>query len=104
MDVQTTLVELVAASVARALEFFTRPKRLLVCGGGVHNAYLMRRLAARLPDSIVESTARYGADPDWVDGMLFAWLARERLKRSARDASHITGAGRPVLLGDVYEP
>jgi len=104
VDVQNTLSELTALSVANSLADFTPPKRLLVCGGGAHNAYLMRRLAAALPDAVVESTARYGAEPDWVEGLLFAWLARERLNESAQDTRLITGADRPVLLGDIHEP
>jgi anhydro-N-acetylmuramic acid kinase len=103
-DVQTTLAELTALSVANSLQGSGMPARLLVCGGGVHNAFLMRRLAAALPDVIVETTGRYGADPDWVEGLLFAWLARERLNEQMQNTPPITGATRPVLLGDVYEP
>lgn len=104
VDVQTTLAELTAVNVTNSLEGILLPRRLLVCGGGVHNAYLMRRLAALLPDSVVESTARFGADPDWVEALLFAWLARERLNQHAQDTRLITGADRPVLLGDIHEP
>ena len=100
----TELAELTAVSVANSLAESTPPSRLLVCGGGVHNAFLMRRLAAALPDAVVESTARYGADPDWVEALLFAWLARERLNQSALDTRTITGARKPVLLGDIHEP
>ncbi len=104
IDIQTTLAELTAQSVSRSLRDSPQPTRLLVCGGGVHNAFLMRRLAAALPDSIVNSTAHYGADPDWVEGLLFAWLARERLNESTQDTPPITGADRPVLLGDIFKP
>jgi len=102
--VQTTLLELTALSTANGLLEHIEPKRLLVCGGGAHNRFLMRRLAAALPDVIVESTARYGADPDWVEGMLFAWLARERLQQKTQDTRPITGADRAVLLGEIFEP
>jgi anhydro-N-acetylmuramic acid kinase len=104
VDVQTTLAELTALSVAGSLPESSGPARLLVCGGGVHNTFLMRRLAAALPDVIVESTTRYGVDPDWVEGLLFAWLARERLNERSQDTPPITGANHRVLLGDIYEP
>ncbi len=104
VDVQTTLAELTALSIANSLADFTPLKRLLVCGGGAHNTYLMRRIAAALPDMIVESTTRYGANPDWVEGLLFAWLAHERLNESVQDTRLITGARQPVLLGDIHEP
>jgi len=102
--VQTTLAELSAQSIARSLEENGLPERLLVCGGGVHNNFLMRRIATALPGVIVEPTNRYGADPNWVEGLLFAWLARERLHERAQDTPPITGASQPVLLGDIYEP
>jgi len=104
VDVQTTLAELTALSIANSLRDSGIPTRLLVCGGGMHNAFLIRRLAAALPDVIVESTGRYGTDPDWVEGLLFAWLARERLDERLQDTTPITGAGNAVLLVDIHEP
>lgn len=104
VDVQCTLAELTALSIANSLRDFEQPKRLLVCGGGVNNAFLMRRLAAALPDVIVEPTTRYGVDPDWVEGLLFAWLAHERINSHTQNTPPITGASHPVLLGDIHEP
>lgn len=103
-DVQAALAELTALGIARSLRESGEPDRLLICGGGVHNAFLMRRIAATLPDVVVESTARYGADPNWIDGLLYAWLARERLNERAKDTQPITGADHPVLLGEIFEP
>jgi len=104
VNVQTTLAELSAQSIADSLAISGLPDRLLVCGGGVHNAFLIQRLAAALPGIEVESTARYGTDPDWVEGQLFAWLARERLNGRAQVTAAITGSKQPVLLGDIHEP
>jgi len=103
-DVQATLAELTALTIARSLPVKPLPKRLLVCGGGAHNTFLLSRIAAALPEVVVDTTARYGADPDWVEGLLFAWLARERLAGKALDTSMITGATHPVLLGAIFEP
>ena len=103
-DVQATLAELTARSIADSLRGAGKAKRLLVCGGGTHNQFLMRRLTANLPDVIVETTQRYGVDPDWVEGLLFAWLARERLNERKQNTPPITGASAPVLLGDIHHP
>jgi len=103
-DVQATLAELSARSVSRSLAEAGLPDRLLVCGGGVHNLDLLGRLAAALPGVAVESTAGHGADPDWVEGLLFAWLACQRLSGRAQDTAPITGAEHPVLLGEIHEP
>ena len=103
-DVQATLCELTAISAAQSLRDSGGAKRLLICGGGTHNAHLMRRLSAALPDVIVETTSRYGVDPDWVEALLFAWLARERINQHAQNTPPITGARHEVLLGDIHQP
>jgi anhydro-N-acetylmuramic acid kinase len=43
-------------------------------------------------------------DPDWVEAVLFAWLARERLAGRKLDTHSITGARQAVLLGDIAHP
>lgn len=102
-DVQATLLELTAASVADAL-LAHQPgtRRVLVCGGGVHNTRLLERIAARLPDAVVESTARHGVDPDFVEAMGFAWLARQALLGRPGNLPSVTGARGPRVLGVVY--
>jgi len=78
--------------------------RLLVCGGGVHNRQLMGRLQALLPEIAVSSTAEVGLDPDWIEAMAFAWLARQRLLGQPGNVPSVTGATRPVTLGGLYLP
>jgi anhydro-N-acetylmuramic acid kinase len=102
-DVQATLLELTAATVADAL-LAHQPdtQRVLVCGGGVHNPLLLERIAARLPQARVESTAAHGLDPDFVEAMAFAWLARETLAGRPGNLPAVTGARGPRVLGVVY--
>jgi len=101
--VQSTLCELTAASVCAAIETQDADE-VLVCGGGVHNRHLLERLRTRLPGLPVRSTAEHGLDPDWVEAVLFAWLARERLAGRPLDTRPITGARQPVLLGRIARP
>ncbi|ATS22752.1 anhydro-N-acetylmuramic acid kinase [Xanthomonas phaseoli pv. phaseoli] len=102
-DVQATLLELTAASVADALlRLQPTTRRVLVCGGGVRNPVLLARLAARLPGMAVESSARYGLDPDYLEAMGFAWLAAELLAGRAANLPSVTGAAGPRLLGAIY--
>lgn len=102
-DVQATLVALTARTVADALHA-TQPDtvRVLVCGGGVHNPVLLAALAAALPGVIVESSAVHGVDPDHVEAMGFAWLARQTLLGLAGNLPAVTGAAGPRVLGGVY--
>ena len=101
--VQATLLELSAATVADALRA-AQPgtKRVLACGGGVHNPRLLARIAARLPGVALESTAAHGVDPDFVEAMAFAWLARQTLLGLAGNLPSVTGARGPRVLGALY--
>jgi anhydro-N-acetylmuramic acid kinase len=101
--VQATLLELTAASVAAALRTHQPgTRRVLVCGGGVHNPRLLQRIAARLPGTQVESTAVHGIDPDFVEAMGFAWLARQALAGLPGNLPSVSGARGPRVLGVVY--
>lgn len=102
-DVQATLLELTAATVANAL-LAQQPstRRVLACGGGVRNPRLLARIAARLPGCIVESTGMHGLDPDFAEAMAFAWLARQTLAGLPGNLPAVTGARGPRVLGAVY--
>jgi anhydro-N-acetylmuramic acid kinase len=63
---------------------------------------LLERIAARLPQARVESTATHGLDPDFVEAMAFAWLARETLAGRPGNLPAVTGARGPRVLGVVY--
>lgn len=104
-DVMATFLELTAVTIRDALlAMAPDTARLLVCGGGVHNRQLMGRLQALLPEIAVSSTAEVGLDPDWIEAMAFAWLARQRLLGQPGNVPSVTGATRPVTLGGLYLP
>ena len=63
----------------------------------------MRVLGALLPGITVASTAAYGLDPDAVEAVAFAWLAKRRLEGLPGNLPSVTGAARAVVLGGVYE-
>lgn len=102
-DVQATLMELTARSVAQAIDTYARDADdVLVCGGGVHNGALVGRLRELLQPRTVASTASAGLDPDFVEAMAFAWLARQRLLGRAGNLPAVTGARGPRVLGAIH--
>jgi anhydro-N-acetylmuramic acid kinase len=104
-DVQTTLYDLTARTIADAIQSVAPDaQRILVCGGGVHNGLLMEKLEANLEHCTVESTAALGTDPDWVEAMAFAWLAHCFVENIPSNLPSVTGADRPVILGGYYLP
>jgi anhydro-N-acetylmuramic acid kinase len=104
-DVQATLCELTAASIADAIGNFVTPEgvvEIVVCGGGARNVQLMRRLAARLPEANMLASDKLGLDAEWVEACAFAWLAQETLAGRPGNVPAVTGARRPVVLGGIY--
>lgn len=101
--VQASLCALTAMSAAHDItRYAPATKRVLVCGGGIHNATLMQRLATELSGITVESTQTLGLDPDWVEALAFAWLAKQTLDGHAGNLPAVTGASAAVVLGGIY--
>jgi anhydro-N-acetylmuramic acid kinase len=89
-DVQATLLELTATTIAASLKT-SEPEagRAILCGGGAYNTALVGRLRALLPGVQVESSAAHGIPPEWVEATAFAWLARLRLIGKAGNAPSV---------------
>ena len=104
-DVQATLAELTARSIADHVQRYAQGARdLFVCGGGVHNADLLARLRRSLPDMAIAPTSALGLDPDWVEAVAFAWLAMRSMNGLTGNLPSVTGAGRKVVLGTIHSP
>ena len=102
-DVQATLLELSARSVAEAIAHHAPDaKDVLACGGGVHNGALMRRLGELLAPCPLASTAAFGVDPDFLEATAFAWLARQRLLGRPGNLPTVTGARGLRQLGAIH--
>ncbi|WP_110643004.1 anhydro-N-acetylmuramic acid kinase [Salinicola sp. CPA57] len=106
VDVQATLVELTAVSVAQAARGFVESLNtdLIVCGGGARNGHLMQRLAAHLPGVSVLGCEAFGWSADWLEAGAFAWLAWRRIHRMPGNLPEVTGASGPRVLGGIYAP
>lgn len=103
-DVQATLLELTAQSIAEAIaRHAPDADELVVCGGGAHNTALMSRLSERLDNMKVFSSEALGLSPDWVEAVTFAWLARQCWLQQAVDCRQLTGARHPCILGGIYQ-
>jgi len=96
-DVQATLLELSVITINQAIP--DDVKTAYVCGGGAHNAHLMYRLQAANPEVQWLSTEVLGIEPDWVEAVLFAWLAWRQWSGSAGNVPEVTGAMRATLPG-----
>lgn len=102
-DVQASLSELTAVSIAQSVEAqMPKAERVLVCGGGARNIYLIERLRALLPSAVVEATDQHGLNAEWVEATAFAWLAMRTLRGQPGNLPGVTGARRAAVLGGIY--
>ncbi len=102
-DVQATLTRLTARAVGQAIARFLPDSRdVVVCGGGAQNATLMKLLGDECAPRAVLSSARLGVDPQHVEALAFAWLARAHLARRPGNVPAVTGARGERVLGALY--
>lgn len=102
VDIQATLLELTSQTILEATErYCTGYQALYVCGGGAHNKALMQRLG-NLATKPVQSTSVLGIDPDWMEALAFAWLAKQCIDGNPGNLPAVTGASGPRILGAIY--
>lgn len=98
-DIQATLCELTAITIASSIS----PKQgnLWICGGGIYNQYLLSRIAHHCQNMHVLSTETIGIQPQQVECIAFAWLARQTFNKQPGNLPSVTGASQPDLLGNM---
>ena len=102
-DVQATLLEFTALSLCDAIKRECEgTQELYVCGGGARNGALMARISAHLPKIKVATTTQLGIDPDWVEALAFAWLARQTMHHAPGNLPSVTGAKGERILGAIH--
>ena len=103
-DVQATLLSLTVESIATTVQTHAaETSEIYVCGGGAHNALLMQRLKEKLPGQRIDTTNELGLNPDAVEAVTFAWLAKQTLNKQPGNQPSVTGASTKTLLGGVYQ-
>ncbi len=103
-DVQATLLQLTVRTVTEALRReMPGAQRVFACGGGVRNPALMRALTEAIAPTALETTAALGVDPDYVEAMGFAWLARQTLAGQPGNLPSVTGARGSRILGAIHQ-
>lgn len=104
-DLLATATELTAASVAKSMELFVRPRGAIdvvyASGGGVRNATLMASLARALAPVRVAPLSDLGVEPAAKEALAFALLAHRTLCGLPGNVIGATGAARSVVLGHI---
>lgn len=101
-DVQATLAECTAKAIANTVRrWFPQARECYACGGGARNVDLLDRLRRNLPGVRLESVARLGIEPEWVEAIAFAWLASRTIRGRSGNLPAVTGARGPRVLGSI---
>jgi len=101
-DIQATLSQLTAQSIAEEIKKQSSSIDIFICGGGVFNKDLICRLQKLLPAANISSTIELGVEPQWVEGMAFAWLAYCFVNNKTSNLPEVTGAEKAAILGTLY--
>jgi anhydro-N-acetylmuramic acid kinase len=103
-NIQATLSEFTAVSIANAAAAYAPHADIWLCGGGTANADLVRRIQSHRPESSISPTDQMGIPAAWIEAAAFAWLARARMNNQPTDTPSVTGASRATVLGAVHYP
>lgn len=102
-DVQRTLLEFTAMSIANAVKLYCpKTEEIYLCGGGAHNNALIRCLQQCLHPVKIDLSNSLGVEVSEVEAAAFAWLARQTMHQATGNIPNVTGAQGARVLGAVY--
>lgn len=102
-DTLATATAFTASTIATAYRRFLprMPDETILCGGGSHNATLVRMLQEQLEGVRIRSTDEFGISVDAKEAVSFAILAYATIHGVANNVPSVTGADEPVVLGKI---
>jgi anhydro-N-acetylmuramic acid kinase len=103
-DGARTLTEVTARAIKRALEHLPNlPARLIICGGGQHNSFLMQCIRDNVGGR-VDRADDVSLNGDALEAEAFAYLAIRSLKNLPITYPETTGVGWPLTGGKLNLP
>ena len=102
-DIVATATAFTASTIASAYRKFlpAMPDEMILCGGGTHNATLVRMLQSALEGVRIRSTDEFGIDVDAKEAVSFAILAYATIHGVPNNLPRVTGASEPVVMGKI---
>jgi len=103
-DIQATLLQLTLVSISDAIKRYApKTSEVYMCGGGAHNRGMTKALARLVPNIYLSNTNELGLNPDAIEAVTFAWLARQTLHKQAGNEPSVTGSKSEQILGGIYQ-
>ena len=100
-DILTTITEFtVYGIVYHYLNFLDHVDQAVICGGGSHNQYIMKRLKESCPFEVLTGE-EFGINSDAKEAVAFAILGYQTIHHRPSNMKQATGAKEDVILGDI---
>jgi len=102
-DSVATLSELTTLTIVNALNFFnTRPKKIILCGGGRKNKYIFERIK-KLSNISTNNIDEYNINGDFIESQAFAYLAIRSFLKKPISFPSTTGVEKPTIGGNFIK-
>ena len=102
-DSAATLSELTSLTIVNALNFFnTKPKEIILCGGGRKNKYIFERIK-KLSNILTNNIDEYKMNGDFIESQAFAYLAIRSFLKKPISFPETTGVLKSISGGDIIK-
>lgn len=103
-DIQATLTELSAQTIADQVLLLSLKANIYLCGGGTLNTHLVSRIKQKLPNFSVYNSDAININSEALEATAFAWFAFAFDKKITGNIPAVTGATKAVVLGIEFTP
>ena len=97
-DGAATLTEYTSFIISEVINAYPDPRRVVVCGGGRKNKFLIKRISKKLKYSL-QPIDNFGIDGDFIESQAFAYLAIRSYHNLPISFPETTGVSKPCLGG-----
>ncbi len=108
VDIQATLLAFTAQSIVCNIKALAKQGKVFLCGGGVHNAALVRVIKHELQRAGLAYQLKWmneqNINSDQLEAMAFAWLAYAYDHNLVSNMPAVTGASANCTLGCEFIP
>ena len=101
-DGAATLTEYTSFIISEVINACPDPRRVVVCGGGRKNKFLLKRISKKLKYSL-QPIDNFGIDGDFIESQAFAYLAIRSYLKLPISFPETTGVKKPSTGGIIIE-
>ena len=101
-DGAATLTEYTSFIISEAINEMHGARKVVVCGGGRKNNFLLKRISKKLKSSI-QPIDNFGIDGDFIESQAFAYLAIRSYLKLPISFPNTTGVSKPCTGGVIVK-